>query len=475
MNHSHNLNEPPNSIEAERSILGAIFLNPSVAQDAIDIIGSGPETFYYPAHQFIYDAILSLHQRKQPVDAVTVMNHLMSNGKLAEAGGVSHLAELTNAVPTSANFAHYASIVADKATRRAIIDLAHRLQRQAFDFQVPAVEVVESARLSTMALGASIRSVETRSAADAIEDAVDLIQAAYEAQGRPTGISLGLDWLDRMTGGAKPGEVVILAARTSVGKTALALQAAAANAEAGRRGLFFAYEMGAERLVRRMLYREGRIDSSRISQGFLGKAELTKLPPAVSAVAQYNLHIAGATASKPAQVRSIALKHQGRHGLDFIVIDHFHIMQPDRRTSNTVSDLSEMSGSIKRMAEELRVPVILLCQLSRNDGGEPRLSDLRGSGSLEQDADVVALLCPARDMSKETRAIIKDVHVNDVMVNLAKQRDGALGVRVVRFEKETQRFCERDEVRPAEPVPYGAFQDDDIPFDDQPMMEEELF
>lgn len=466
-----NLNEPPNSIEAERSILGAIFLNPSVTQETTEIVGSDESAFYYPAHQFIYEAILTLSRRHKPVDAVTVMDHLMSNGKLEDAGGVGYLAELTNAVPTSANFAHYASIVADKATRRSVIDLTNRLQRQAYDLQVPAADVVELARLSTMALGTSQRAVETRSVSDAIENAIDLIQAAYEAQGKPTGISLGLDWLDRMTGGAKPGEVVILAARTSVGKTALALQSAAVNAEAGKKGLFFAYEMGAERLVRRMLYREGRIDPSRIGQGFLGKAELTKLPPAVSTVSQYNIHIAGATDSKPTQVRSIALKHKERHGLDFIVIDHFHIMQPDRRTNNNVSDLSEMSGSIKRMAEELKVPVILLCQLSRNEGGEPRLSDLRGSGSLEQDADVVALLCPARDMSKETRAAVPNIHEHDVMVNLAKQRDGALGVKVVRFEKETQRFRERDEVAQPEPVPYEVFQDDDVPFDDEPTQE----
>jgi len=286
-------------------------------------------------------------------------------------------------------------------------------------------------------------------------------------------MATGIPWIDQLTGGLHAGELVIIGARPSVGKTAMGLQMASHLCEAGRSGVIFSYEMASDRVTRRLIYSHGRINAKNLTSGFLGKSEIAKLPEAAAAIRSFKLHIADERACRPSQVRAIAQRHQQRHGLDFIVVDHFHLMQPDRHCKgNRVQEYEEMSRALKLLAGELRIPVILLCQLSRGDkaGGDARLSDMRGSGSLEQDADVVLLLSACKDLPPKDAEKFKE---DEVLVRLAKSRDGETGVQVMRFDKPYQRF-----VMPGEAV-VDSFEeaerrakeqfidefDDSVPFD----------
>lgn len=433
---------PPHNLDAERAVLGAVMLNPSVLQEAVEIVGLSPSAFYLDAHQNIWAAMLAASGSGKPVDAVVLMDQMTARGTLAESGGIGYLAELTNFVPTSANVQHYARVVADKSTRRDVIDFAATLTRQAFSDDTETEQVLDGARLAIMRMGeAGGQRIDPVSVQDSIDEAVNLIQRDRDSKGAALGLTTGIPQFDELSRGLERGQLFIVGARPSVGKTATGLQFAAAAAEFGGRVLIASLEMSAAKLTRRMIYSIGRIDSRRVRKDFASNAEMAKIGPAVNRLSNADISMLDYRASTPGRIRTAAQRHKMRNGLDLLIVDHFHLLSPDRPTKNEVADIAQMSRALKMLAEELDVCVLLLAQLNRDaSGNRATMKDLRGGGSLEQDADKVLLLTAVADLSIKGDERAKLGGDEGVIFHLVKNRDDETGQVICLFKKSEQRF-----------------------------------
>ncbi|WP_301171065.1 replicative DNA helicase [Brevibacillus nitrificans] len=426
---------PPQNIDAEQSVLGAIFLAKDALETASEILQ--PEDFYKTAHQRIFAAMVDLYDKGEPVDLVTVTAALQDRKLLDEVGGVTYLTELSSAVPTAANIEYYSKIVLEKSGLRRIIQEATKIVTDGYDAE-SSQELIATAeqRFSELNERGS-NGNDFTPIRDVLVETYDKIYQLSTQQTDITGVPSGYRDLDRLTGGFQKSDLIILAARPSVGKTAFSLNVAQNVAHAGETVAVFSLEMAASQLVQRMLCAEGMIDAQKLRVGGLEEEDWEKLTKAIGLLGNAPIFIDDTPGITIHEIRAKCRKLKKQKGLGLILIDYLQLIQ-SKSKANRQEQVSEISKALKNLARELQVPVIALSQLSRGveqrQDKRPMLSDIRESGSIEQDADIVAFLYRDDYYNKESE------QKNIVEVNIAKQRNGPTGTVELAFLKEYNKF-----------------------------------
>lgn len=444
---------PPQNIEAEQAVLGAIFLDREALIKASEIIK--PEDFYRTTHQRIYQIMMELAEDDQPVDLVTVTTELNNRKWLEEIGGVSYLSDLANSVPTAANIGYYANNVEEKSILRRLIKAATQIASSGYAGQDEVAEVLSQAEKSILDIAGRRTNEGFIPIKDVLLETYERIELLHNSNSDLTGIPSGYRDLDRMTSGFQASDLIILAARPSVGKTAFALNVAQnVAARAGQTVAIFSLEMSAPQLVQRMLCAEGNIDANRMRTGSFQENDWEKLTMAIATLSKAPIYIDDSPGITVSQIRSKCRRLQAEQGLGVILIDYLQLIHGSGR-ENRQQEISAISRTLKGIARELNCTVIALSQLSRaveqRQDKRPMLSDLRESGSIEQDADIVAFLYrdDYYDQDSENKNVIE--------ILIAKQRNGPVGKVELAFLKEYNKFVNLShQAEQAAPPPIGA-------------------
>jgi len=431
---------PPQSLEAEKGVLGSILLNPVVCDDVALIIR--PDDFYADANRKLFTRMLAMHDEGGRIDTVLLVERLKQAGDLEAVGGTAYLAEVVQAVPVAAHAEYYARIVRDKATLRSLIQASSQVLRDAYDATVDPREVVNAAEEKIFAVQDQRTSTHAFNIHDVLIEAFQHIDRRLE--GKATGVPSGFTDLDNMTGGLHDSELVILAARPSMGKTALATNVAEYVAvEANVATLFVSLEMARLELAQRMLCSLGRIDGRKFRSGFVGAAEKEKLVEASAKLSKSPLYIDDSPARTVTEIAATARRLKRKTSLGLVIIDYLQLIEPDNPRDPRQEQVARIARRLKGLARELKLPVVCLAQLNRQaeggkEGHRPRLSHLRESGAIEQDADVVMFI--HRDeyyLSREDAQAEDKIGKADLIV--AKQRNGPVGdVKLLWFEQHTR-------------------------------------
>ncbi|EKU71106.1 replicative DNA helicase [Selenomonas sp. F0473] len=427
---------PPQNIEAELSVLGAMMLKPSAATQALELLRA--EDFYRQAHRAAFDAMEGLVRAGEPVDIVTVTEALRKSGLLEQVGGISFLANLTNAVPSTANLEHYAKIVKEKAILRSLIDVSTEIAGAAYEAGDEIAVQLSEAERKILAIAGGQTTASFIPAKRVVFDAVDRLNELSKSKGGITGLSTGLARLDSVTRGLQKSDLIIVAARPAMGKTAFVLNVAAHAALEGKTVAFFSLEMPREQLMHRIFCAEGQIDATHLARGELDDAEWERLVKVADRIMKTKLYFDDTSSTTVTDIRSRARRLKAEHGLDLIAIDYLQLIQAPGRVENRTLAVAEMTRSLKILARELSVPIVVLSQLSRATEGRsdkrPMLSDLRESGSIEQDADIVMFLYREDYYNQDTE------NANITELSIAKHRNGATDTVKLYFQKEYTRF-----------------------------------
>jgi replicative DNA helicase len=386
---------PPHNLEAEQSLLGSMFLSIDAAEAAVLEVKA--TDFYRPAHAKIFSAIEQLFGRGEPIDIITVADRLEANNELESVGGKPYLFTVTNVVPTAANAMHYAGIVKRAATLRKLISAGTRIATLGYEAGDEIGEVVEDAERTLFEVTNERVQSNFRGMNDLLKKGFEQIAELAEQKRHITGVPTGFTDLDKILAGLHRGDLIILAARPSVGKTAFALNVAVNAAKENTRVAVFSLEMSSEQLIQRILCAEAAIDGQRLRTGFVGDSDWPKIMQAMGRLDKCDIYVDDTPASSILEVRSKARRLFRDGGPGLIIVDYLQLMQPqNRRSENRQVEIAEISRGLKILAKELEVPVIALSQLSRaveqRVGKRPQLSDLRESGAIEQDADVVMFI-----------------------------------------------------------------------------------
>lgn len=437
---------PPQDIEAEQAVLGAIFLDADSIIDAMEIIE--PQDFYRRSHQIIFQAMIQLNDRNESIDLITLKAEIEKSNSLEDIGGLTYLTELSQASPSAASIAHYAKIVDDKATLRNLIQTASRIVTKGFEQDEDVQSIVDQAEKSILEVSEKRNSNGFQSIADVLNRTIENIDQLAQNNEEITGLPTGYAALDKMTAGLQKEELIILAARPAVGKTAFALNIAQnVGTKTDRSVAIFSLEMGAESLVNRMLCAEGSIEASHLRTGQLSEEEWRNLIVAMGSLSNASIYIDDTPGIKISEIRARCRKlAQEKGNLGLILIDYLQLIEGTGR-ENRQQEVSEISRQLKKLAKELKVPVIALSQLSRGveqrQDKRPVLSDIRESGSIEQDADIVAFLY--RDDYYQREGDEEDggeepQNNNVIEVIIEKNRSGARGTVELLFIKEYNKF-----------------------------------
>ncbi|MFX3623275.1 MAG: replicative DNA helicase [Ectobacillus sp.] len=429
---------PPQNIEAEQAVLGAIFLEQEALTVSSEILI--PEDFYRTAHQKIFQAMLSLSDKGEPVDLVTVTAELADQNLLEEVGGVSYLAELANSVPTAANVEYYARIIEEKSVLRRLIRTATTIASDSYAREDDVQGLLSEAEKKILEVSQQKNTKAFQNIKDVLVVTYDKIETLHNRKGDITGIPTGFTELDKMTAGFQRNDLIIVAARPSVGKTAFALNIAQNVAtKTDENVAIFSLEMGADQLVMRMLCAEGNIDAQRLRTGSLTDEDWGKLTMAMGSLSNAGIYIDDTPGIRVGEIRAKCRRLKQESGLGMILIDYLQLIQGNgNKGENRQQEVSEISRSLKALARELQVPVIALSQLSRGvesrQDKRPMMSDIRESGSIEQDADIVAFLYRDDYYDRETE------NKNIIEIIIAKQRNGPVGTVELAFVKEYNKF-----------------------------------
>ncbi|MCY0903112.1 MAG: replicative DNA helicase [Firmicutes bacterium] len=428
---------PPQNVEAEQSVLGAILLSPESLVGVAEKLQ--PPDFYRGAHQIIFKGMLEIAEAGEPVDVVTLTARLQAQSKLDEAGGVEYLFALSRSVPTAANIEYHAQIVSDRALLRRIISVTTEIAATGYAGTDDVGELLDHAERRILALAQSRVDRGFAAIKDVLLQAYERIEFLYHSKGGLTGVSTGYSELDRMTSGFQKSDLIILAARPSVGKTAFALNIAQNAAVRSKQTVaIFSLEMSKDQLVQRMICAEAHIDAHVLRTGQLEDDDWTKLAMGMASLSEAPIFIDDSPGVTVADMRSRLRRLQLEHGLGMVVIDYLQLIYGRSRSDNRQQEISEISRNLKALARELHVPVIALSQLSRSveqrQDKRPMLSDIRESGSIEQDADVVAFLY--RDDYYNPESEKKNI----VEVIIGKQRNGPTGKVELAFLKNYNKF-----------------------------------
>lgn len=428
---------PPQNIEAEQAVLGAIFLQPSSITVTSELLI--PEDFYRASHQKIYNAMLDLSDKGEPVDLVTITSALADVNLLEEVGGVSYLSDLANSVPTAANIEYYAKIVEEKSILRRLIRTATTIAQDGYSREDEVEVLLGEAEKTIMEVAQRKNAGAFQNIKDVLVQTYDNIETLHDRKGDVTGIPTGFIELDKMTAGFQRNDLIIVAARPSVGKTAFALNIAQNVAtKTDENVAIFSLEMGADQLVMRMLCAEGNIDAQRLRTGSLTPEDWGKLTMAMGSLSDSGIYIDDTPGIRVGDIRAKCRRLKQESGLGMVLIDYLQLIQGNGRTDNRQQEVSEISRTLKELARELKVPVIALSQLSRGveqrQDKRPMMSDIRESGSIEQDADIVAFLYRDDYYDKESE------NKNIIEIIIAKQRNGPVGTVSLAFVKEYNKF-----------------------------------
>ncbi|MFD6440555.1 replicative DNA helicase [Peribacillus sp. NPDC060186] len=429
---------PPQNIEAEQAVLGAIFLEPSSLTVTSEVLI--PEDFYRSSHQKIFNVMIKLNDEGKAVDLITVTEELAAAKNLEEVGGVSYLSELAGSVPTAANIEYYARIVEEKSLLRRLIRTATNIAQEGYSREDEVEELLGEAEKTIMEVAQRKNSGSFQNIKDVLVRTYDNIEVLTNRKGDVTGIPTGFAELDRMTAGFQRNDLIIVGARPSVGKTAFALNIAQNVATKTEENVaIFSLEMGSEQLVMRMLCAEGNINAQNLRTGSLTDEDWRKLTMAMGSLSNAGIYIDDTPGVRIGEIRSKCRRLKQEHGLGMILIDYLQLIQGDGRSGdNRQQEVSEISRSLKALARELEVPVIALSQLSRGveqrQDKRPMMSDIRESGSIEQDADIVAFLYRDDYYDKESE------NKNIIEIIIAKQRNGPVGTVSLAFVKEYNKF-----------------------------------
>ncbi|USG65775.1 replicative DNA helicase [Brevibacillus ruminantium] len=432
---------PPQNNEAEQSVLGAVFLSKEALITAIEILR--PEDFYKTAHQRIFKTMQDLYDKGEPVDLVTVTAELQDHKLLDEVGGVPYLTEIASSVPTAANIEYYAKIVEEKSLLRRLILTATKIANDGYSREDEVGEIIADAEKYILEIAQNRNSGGFTSIRDVLLETYERIEFLSQRRGDVTGIPSGYPDLDKMTAGFQRSDLIILAARPSVGKTAFALNVAQnVAARAGETVAIFSLEMAASQLVQRMICAEGNLDASRMRSGWLEEDDWQKLTMAIGTLAKAPIYIDDTPGVTVQDIRAKCRRLQAERGLGMILIDYLQLIHGRGKGDNRQQEVSEISRTLKGIARELNVPVIALSQLSRSveqrQDKRPMMSDIRESGSIEQDADIVAFLYRDDYYDKESE------NKNVIEIIIAKQRNGPTGTVELAFLKEFNKFVSLD-------------------------------
>ena len=454
---------PPHSKEAEQGVLGCILLDPPhCLGECIEKCKHGAEVFYDLKHQLIYEALVAMSTKGDAIDTITLQQYLKDNKQLEAVGGIPYLMSLADAVPSAANLKFYLDIVLDKHILRRIIRVSTEVVSDSYEFEGEVDRLLDE--VETKILQLSEERVEGSSLAikELVHKAINTIEECFKQQGNLTGISTGFVDLDKMTTGLHEGEMIVIAARPSMGKTSLAMNIAEhvaldLNIPVG----VFSLEMSAESLVLRMLCSRARVNLRSIREGFLSDRDFPKLTNAASRMGKAPLHIDDSAGLSILQMRAKARRMYNQHGIRLFIIDYLQLLHSTSRRSadNRQQEIAEISSGIKALAKELKVPIIVLAQLNRDVEKRPKatpmLSDLRESGAIEQDADLVGLLYkPSARDGEEEDGEASESDGQRVNLLIAKQRNGPTGDIELVFLKGFTRYESLSKVS-ADDVPAG--------------------
>ena len=437
-----NIRIPPQNIESEKALLGSIMLRPEALVDIMDIIR--PEAFYVDKHKTIFEAMMHLYEKREPIDLLTLSSKLKESVDLDRIGGMSYLTEIVNVVPSSSNAEHYATIIAKKHTMRKLIEAAEHIAKIGYDEEQEVAELLDKAEKKIYEVTSKNLSGKYVEMKDVLGEAMDRLDRLHKTKGELRGVPSGFKDLDTKLSGFQNSDLIILAARPSMGKTSLALDIVR-NA-AIRHNIptaVFSLEMSTQQLVDRMLSAESRVDAWRLRTGALNlEEEFGRITAALDPLSKAPIYIDDQAANNILKIRSVVrrLKHEKKLGL--VVIDYLQLMTPvhTKGGDNVVQQITEISHSLKQLAKEFDIPVIALSQLSRaveQRGGKPRLSDLRDSGSIEQDADVVMFI--HRDQNDEGGGKKQEAEIL-----IEKHRNGPTGTIKLFFDGNKTSFLSID-------------------------------
>ncbi len=428
---------PPQSREAERSVLGSMLRDNGMIGDVLQIIRL--ENFYLDAHQKIFQAMTQLYDRSHPVDLVTLAEHLKEQKQIEDVGGYSYLAELWDAAPTAANASYYSRIVRDKAIIRNLIHASNEVLRDAYEQAQPPEELLDGAERKILDIAQMGVTGQTVTLEQAIGEAYDRIDArgARDAMSI-SGLDTGYLDLNEKTAGLQNSELVVIAARPSVGKTSFALNMARNIAVEGKQPVFFvSLEQLRVELAERLICCQARLDSHKLRSGHLGSTDMDRVIEAGNLLGKAKLFIDDTPGQNMLRIAANARRLKMRHDIKVVMIDYLQLIDPDNRRDNRQEQVAAISRRLKHLARELRLPVVALAQLNRSpedrQGGKPRLSDLRESGSIEQDADTVMLL-------HRPEMYEPGQQEGTVEIIIAKQRNGPTGEVTLTFLKQFMRF-----------------------------------
>jgi replicative DNA helicase len=434
----------PHNIEAEQAVLGALLIDP----DAIFRVNTflRADDFYVERHRWLYDSILALHDRGEAVDFVTLCDELERREQLAELGGAAYITWLIDATPTALNVEHYGRIVERTSTLRRLIGAAGEIAALAYEDNDDVDEVVDRAEQILFGVSQQRITRDIVPIRDVVSEYYDRVNYLYEHKGETIGVPTGFRQVDKLLGGLQNSDLIIVAARPGMGKTSLLLSFALnAARKYNQRVAIFSLEMSAEQLVQRLISAETGIDSQRLRIGNLREEEWPNFIQATGALSDTMIFIDDTPSISSMQVRTKARRLYAEYGLDMIVIDYLQLMQGDRRTENRVQEISFLSRTLKGLARELNIPVVVASQLSRaveqRNDKRPMLSDLRESGSIEQDADIVIFIYRDEYYSPET----DQANIAEIIVS--KHRNGPTGMVPLFFRKEQAQFLEVEFLR----------------------------
>jgi replicative DNA helicase len=428
---------PPQNLEAEQSILGGVLIENDALNTVVEFLEEGD--FYRESHQKIFHSMTTLSERNEPLDLITLTNELKKKKELDEIGGASYLASLVEAVPTAANIAYYAKIVKEKSILRKLISTATEIVTQSFQEGRDLEDFLDEAEQAIFRISEHRVKPAFYPIKEIVKESFKVIERLYEKKELITGVPSGFKDLDRKTAGFQNADLIIVAGRPSMGKTALCLnmaQHAAINAKIPT--AIFSLEMSKEQLAIRMLCSEGRVDSSRLRSGFLSESDWPKLTMAAGALSDALIFIDDTPAISVLELRAKARRLKADRGLGLIMIDYLQLMRGRSGVERREQEISEISRSLKALAKELNVPVLAISQLSRKaedrPGRKPQLSDLRESGAIEQDADVIIFIYRDEVYNPDSD------HKGTAEVIIGKQRNGPTGKIDLSFISEYTTF-----------------------------------
>ena len=427
---------PPHSIEAEKSVLGAALLSKDALFDVVEVVRA--EDFYDENHKEIFKAILDLHRKSAPVDALTVAEELKKRNSLNMVGGRAYIASLSAGTPTTSNAMEYGKIVAEKASMRKLIGTADDIVAKGYEGSMDAGQILDYAERGIFEISQKRQKGQYSHIKDVLLTNIEIIDKASKLDGGLTGVTTGFKYLDNMTSGLQRSDLIILAARPAMGKTAFALSLALNAAVKGRASVMvFSLEMSKEQLGQRLLSMESKVGMQALKTGKLERRDWDDINIALDILSKARIHIDDTAGINIMEMKSKCRRLKAEEGLDLVVIDYLQLMNPEGKSDSRTQEISVISRNLKLLARELDCPVLVLSQLSRapeqRTDHRPMLSDLRESGSIEQDADIVIFLYRDEYYNEDTEA------VGECEVIVAKQRSGPTGtVKVAWLDKLTK-------------------------------------